>query len=420
MREREGIVSNIDSTLFVVWMLLALLGCMTIYSASMGLDEHVPIFDLSQKHGQQFIFFIISLIAMFVIWAADFKLIFNSTPMIYISCLVLLILTLVIGSEINGSKSWIKLGSIQIQPAEFAKLGTSLMLAWYISQKDFVFKRIQSTLPVLLLLGLPMVFILLQGDLGSMIIYSVLVFMFFREGLTPVPIYLGFLLIAVSLLTIYAGFGKIVLALLGVALVIGFLLRKVRNSKWIISALTILSILFAFLVNISFTKVLKDYQQDRVLVTLGMKEDPLGVEYNIIQSKMAIGSGGLFGKGYLNGIQTHGEFVPEVSTDYIFSSIGEEWGFLGSFVLISLFSLLIFRIIFLAERQRSHFARVFMYCAACIFFMHVFINIAMVIGLFPTVGIPLPFFSKGGSSLLAFSLFIAIILRLDAERLYML
>lgn len=420
MREREGIISHIDGILFFTWLLLAIFGCFAIYSASMTVDESMPIFDLGQKHGQQFIFLIISLVAMFVVWALDYRLIFNLTPTFYFITLILLVLTLVLGAEINGSKSWIKLGGFQIQPAEFAKLGTGLMLAWYLSQQDNVFQDWKKTSLALLIIGLPMTAILFQGDFGSMMIFTILIFVLYREGFTPMPILLGILLIIMSLLVIYFGFPKLAIAIAGLTLLALVLFRKRRGSWLGIVSTAVICLMFSFAVSASFTKVLKDYQQDRILVLLGMKEDRSGAGYNIWQSKMAIGSGGLKGKGYLNGTQTHGEFVPEVSTDYIFSSIGEEWGFLGSLIVVGLFSLLIFRILFLAERQRSNFSRIFMYSAACFFLMHVFVNIAMVIGIFPTVGIPLPFFSKGGSSLLAFSLLIAMVLRLDAERLYLL
>ncbi len=421
MREREGIINNIDSILYFTWLLLALLGCFAIYSASMTGDEPLPFFDFSQKHMKQFIFLCLSLVAMFVIWALDYRLIYNWVPVIFVISLLVLLATLFIGSTINGSKSWIKIGSFQLQPAEFAKLATGLMLAWFMSQQENLFRDVRKTALSILIILLPMILILLQGDVGSMMIYTIFIFVLFREGMSPLPIYFGLISIFIALGSIYFGWKKMTVFLAAISLGVWLYHLKTRNfSVQGILTVSVLAMLFSFSVSTSFSKILKGYQQDRVLVLLGMKEDLKGAGYNIWQSKMAIGSGGFSGKGYLKGGQTHGEFVPEVSTDYIFSSIGEEWGFLGSLLVIGLFSLLIFRILYLAERQRSVFARIFMYSAACIFFMHVFINIAMVIGLFPTVGIPLPFFSKGGSSLLAFSLLIAMVLRLDAERLYLL
>lgn len=424
MRERAGIISNIDGIIFFVWLILALAGCVAIYSASHVGGDSLPtmdgFFSLSGMHGKQFIFLCISLFAMFVVWALDYRLIINFTPFAYVAALLLLLLTLVIGAEINGSKSWIKFGSVQIQPAEFAKLTTGLMLAYYLSREERVFSNLKKTAITLGILALPMAFILLQGDFGSMMIYSVLIFVLFREGLTPLPIYLGLALIAIALLTIYFGFPIMAAVLAGIGLLI-FLFSKQKKFVWRpIVVLAGLGILFSLSVGTLFSKVLKNYQQDRILVLLGMKQDLRGAGYNLWQSKMAIGSGGLTGKGYLQGTQTHGDFVPEVNTDYIFSSIGEEWGFLGSLFVVGMFSLLIFRILVLAEKQRSSFSRIFMYCAASFFFMHAFINIAMVIGIFPTVGIPLPFFSKGGSSLLSFSLIIAVVLRLNAESSYIL
>jgi len=420
VRERNSIINNIDGILFFSWMALALLGVVAIYSASDEGSNILNILSISGKHGKQLLFLGLSFVAMFFIWALDQRLLINLTPFIYIGALVLLLLTLFIGSEINGSKSWIKLGSVQIQPAEFAKLATSLMVAYIISKEEHVFKDIRSALFVFAILALPMALILVQGDFGSMMIYTILIFVFFREGLTPIPIFIGLFLIAITLTSIYFGFWKVTITIALIAGLIFFISKQKRKLVIPLLATLFGGVLSSLLVNTFFTNILKDYQQDRILVLLGMKEDLRGAGYSIWQSKMAIGSGGFVGKGYLQGTQTHGDFVPEVSTDYIFSSIGEEWGFIGSLVVIGLFSTLIFRILHLAESQKSRFARVFMYCAASIFFMHAFINIAMVTGLFPTVGIPLPFFSYGGSSLLAFSLIIAVVLRLNAENTYIL
>lgn len=435
MRSRSNIFQGIDPILFFTWLGVALAGCFAIFSAT-SLGEWSAFFDFGGKHIRQVIFLGISLVFMLIIFSFDYQFIVRSAPLMFVITTILLMLTLVIGAEIKGSKSWIRLGGFQIQPAEFAKTGTSLMLAYWFAFHDKVFTDIKNSIAPFAILGVPMGLVLLQGDFGSMLTFSMLIFVFYREGFTPIPIYLGILGIAVSLTTIVFGAVKvsITLALLGAMLYLSFfVLKKTKiilslsiwlktlNNVWQTITLTVLlGVGISFSVNTVFTKLLKEYQRDRVLITLGIKEDLHGAGYNLWQSKMAIGSGKMLGKGYLQGIQTQGEFVPEVSTDYIFSNIGEEWGFAGSLFVVSLFSLLIFRILFLAERQKATFSRVFMYCAAGFFTIHTFINIGMVIGIFPTAGIPLPFFSYGGSSLLSFSIIIAFVLRLDAEHKFML
>jgi len=419
MRERQGILTNLDITVFLLWLILTIAGCFTVYSAT-SMGESIEFFDLSAKHGKQLIFWVVSLVLMFIILSLDYKFITRSSFLIYGAAMLLLLLTLVIGAEINGSKSWIKFGSFQIQPAEFAKLATALALAKFFGTEDKPFRNRKNYLIIMGIIGLPMLLILLQGDFGSTMIYLILIFVLYREGLSPVPIYLGFIAIAISLLALYFGFAKVAI---GIAVLTGILFWRSSNKRksWkLLSLFAVSGIGYAAAVNFLFTNVLKEYQQDRILVLLGMKEDLRGVGYNVWQSKMAVGSGGLLGKGFKNGSQTQGDFVPEVSTDYIFASIGEEWGFIGALFVIGLFGWLIYRLLFLAERQRSAFSRVFIYSVACFFFMHVFVNVAMAIDIFPSVGIPLPFFSYGGSSLLSFSLMLAMVMRLDAERLYVL
>ena len=420
MRERQGILDNVDGILFLTWLLLAVAGCFAIFSA-ISHGEWIGFFDSGNKHFRQIIFLGLSLVMMLIVLSLDYHFILQSSPAIYVACLLLLIATLFIGVEINGSKSWIRLGSFQIQPAEITKTGTALFLGYWFQFNDNVFQRFKTSIPVYLIIGFPMVLILLQGDMGSMLTFCMLIFVLFREGFTPIPIYFGFSAIAITLFTLAFGSVAISIALVVLAILTYLLLRNRDKRIWKPIGLALLmATVFSFSVNTLFHTALKDYQKDRVLVILGLKEDLHGAGYNLWQSKMAVGSGGFSGKGYLQGVQTQNEFVPEVSTDYIFSSIGEEFGFLGSIFVIGLFCLLIFRILHLAERQRSTFSRVFMYCAASFFTVHVFINIGMVIGIFPTAGIPLPFFSYGGSSLLSFSLLIALVLRLDSERLFML
>ena len=420
MRERDGILKHVDGITIILWFVLSIAGIFAIFSASAG-GEQVALMDLGGKHSKQAIFWVLSLITGFVILTADYRLIKAGTFPFYIFCLFLLLLTLVIGVEINGAKAWIRYGSFQIQPAEFAKLATCLMLALYISDTEKVFKSFRKTLFAGLIIVLPLAFIILQPDVGSCILYAGLIFVLYREGLTPAPIYLGLIAIGLALSTLAFGFWKVAAALILLAIVLVAFTRK-NKRKALLKPLAYfggIGLAFSLFVSVMFTKVLADYQQDRVMLILGKIQDKRGAGYNLWQSKMAVGSGGFSGKGFMQGTQTQGDFVPEITTDYIFSSIGEEWGFLGSLFVVGLLAALIFRLLFLAERQRSAFSRIFIYSTASFLFMHTFINIAMVVGLFPTIGIPLPFFSYGGSSLLAFSLMIAIALRLDAQRLYL-
>ena len=420
MRERQGLISNVDGILFFTWLFLAIAGCFAIFSA-ISHGEWASFFDVGQKHFRQIIFLGISIIVVLIVLSLDYSFIVQSSPFIYLATLLLLFSILFIGVEINGSKSWIRFGGVQLQPAEFAKTGTALMLGYWFSFKDNAFGSLKNTLQTFAIIGLPMLFILLQGDMGSMLTFTMLIFVFYREGFTPLPIYFGFGAVAIALTTLAFGAPPVAVGLLFIALAAFYFLRKQDKRIWKpITMLFVISLAFSFSVSTIFHNVLKDYQKDRVLLILGKIDDLHGAGYNLWQSKMAVSSGRVIGKGYLQGVQTQNDFVPEVSTDYIFANVGEEFGFIGSIFLVGLFSLLILRILTLAERQKSTFSRVFMYCAACFFTIHVFFNVGMVIGIVPTVGIPLPFFSYGGSSLLSFSLIIALVLRLDAERVNML
>ncbi len=420
MREREGILKHVDGISTLLWFILSVSGIIAIYSASSG-GEEVGILNFGAKHGRQVIFWVVSLVLGFVVLTTDYKLIKLSALPVYGLAVFLLLLTLIIGTEVNGAKAWIRFGGLQLQPAEFAKLATCLLLAAYISEKEKWYQHLNQTAFIGGIILLPLALIILQPDLGSCILYAGLIFVLYREGLPPAPIYLGLIAIGLALTTLAFGFTKVAVGLCVVALLVLFLTRKNKRKRMLKPVLKLgsLALIFSLIVSFLFTKVLKDYQQDRVMLVLGKIQDKKGAGYNLWQSKMAIGSGGVTGKGYLQGTQTQGDFVPEITTDYVFSSIGEEWGFAGSIFVLGLLSALIFRLMFLAERQRSTFSRVFIYAIASFIFMHTFINVAMVIGLFPTIGIPLPFFSYGGSSLLAFSLMIAIALRLDAQRLYL-
>jgi rod shape determining protein RodA len=389
---------------------------------------------------------------------------------IYILLILVLLSVLIIGSEVKGAKSWIQLGNFSIQPSEFMKMATSLALARYISSYDFKMHSYKSLLTLAGILFIPVGLIFLQNDTGSAIVFGVFILVLYREGLNGLVLFFSFLIALVFILTMILDPFITILILSVAALIINYLLKKklqraligtavffgIFGGLWLLNyifdgsispvvfilvaailtsamfftwaimlhkrSLAILigiylgSVLFSVSVDYVFHNIMEQHQRDRINELLGIQSDVLGTGYNVNQSKIAIGSGGFFGKGFLQGTQTKFDFVPEQSTDFIFCTVGEEWGFLGTTVVIGLFMGLLMRIIFLAERNRSRFSRVYGYCVAVILFFHFAVNIGMTIGLAPVVGIPLPFFSYGGSSLWSFTLLLFIFVRLDASR----
>jgi rod shape determining protein RodA len=327
------------------------------------------------------------------------------------------VVVLFFGTEIAGSKSWFQIGEFRLQPAEFAKFATNLALAHFLSALDFDKRKRKSQIIPVIILIIPALLILLQNDTGSAIVYASLVLVLYRQGLPGSILILG---LAVVILTIMALLFNqlVVIAVIGILLAgfIFFIRRTLRNILTV-TAIFIVATLFVLSVDYAFEKVLEDHQKTRINVLLGKQIDLKGAGYNVNQSKIAIGSGGFWGKGFLNGTQTKFNFVPEQSTDFIFCTVGEEWGFVGTFVVVLLYLLLCIRIILLAERQRSEFSRIYGYGVASILFFHFFVNIGMTIGLMPVIGIPLPFFSYGGSSLWAFTILLFIFIKQDSNRL---
>jgi len=468
--KRGSIIANMDWLTVLLYLIMVFMGWMNIYSA-VYTENHPEIFDFSQRYGKQFIWILASLIIAVLILLIDHKFYDFFGYAFYGFAIILLILVLVFGKEINGAKSWFMLGNFQIQPSEFVKPAVAIALAKYLSGFNLKVKSLRTYFYSALIIFVPSLLILLQPDTGSAMVFFVFILVVFREGF-PVSIFLTLislvllflavlildkiiiLAIIVGLSILILGIGernvkfaiystlifsgsflliygidflagiefsnfKIMLlgfGLSGIVYSILIVMYRLKNAA-IVLGLAILSVFYIFSVDFAYQNVLDSYKQRRVNIILGLESDPRGAGYNLAQSKIAIGSGGFTGKGFLNGTQTKLNFVPEQSTDFIFCTVGEEWGFLGSSIVILLFVFLLLRLVYLAERQRSKFARIYGYGVFAVLFFHFFVNIAMTIGLFPVIGIPLPFFSYGGSSLWAFTILLFIFLRLDGSRM---
>ena len=416
MNRRGSVIGSPDWLLLVLYLVLVLYGWLSIYSATAS-TEHAKIFDISQRYGKQLLWIGLALVLAFSILLIDAKFFSAFAYVIYGFMLVVLMGVLVFGTTVAGSKSWFDIGSFAIQPGEFAKFATALALAKYLSLTNVDMRRLKTKIWALAIIGAPALLILLQNDTGSALVYAAFVLVLFREGLSGLTIVSAVVAAALFILTIIFGEMYIAIALLVLAVFSFLIFRRIRRNWKVFLIGLSFSMVFVFSVDYAFNKVLEQHQRVRIQVMLGLKKDPLGAGYNVNQAKIAIGSGGLTGKGYFKGMLTRNHFVPEQSTDFIFCTIGEERGFLGTSVLILLFLVLLIRIILLAERQRSPFSRIYGYGVAAIIFFHVAVNIGMTIGLAPVVGIPLPFFSYGGSSLWAFTILLFIFIKQDANRL---
>lgn len=416
MRDQRNLFANIDWQLVGFYIGLILIGWINIYSAGLN-QQHLYIFDTSQRYGMQMIWILTSFALAFMILLTDSKVFTTfAYPLYFIGTLVL-IFVIFGGTEVGGSKSWLSLGIFRIQPAEFTKITTALALAKYLSVLNLNVKETHNKiLPVLLIL-LPAIIIRLQKETGSALVYGSFLLVLYREGLSGNYLMLGLGVVVLFILTLIFGHLIMIGILLIIALILLFFIRKNRKNIFSLIGLFLISATFVFTVNYAFEHFLEQHQKTRINVLLGKEYDPKGAGYNVTQSKIAIGSGGFIGKGFLKGTQTKFKFVPAQDTDFIFCTVGEEWGFLGSSILMALFVLLFIRILKVAERQRSPFARIYGYCVAAILFSHFAINIAMTIGLAPVIGIPLPFFSYGGSSLWAFTILLFIFIKQDSNRL---
>lgn len=416
MRRRDKIVGSIDWVTVAMYLLLVAYGWLSIYSASATAHEGW-VLDFSERYGKQLIWIGMAFLLAFTILIIDAKFFSGFAYGFYFLTLLVLIGVLFFGKTVAGSKSWFQIGSFALQPAEFAKFSTALALAKYLSERNVDLRKLKTKILAISILGAPALLILLQNDTGSALVYFAFVLVLFREGLSGLIIVAGVFMALFFITTIIWGEVYVAGALLVLTL-IGFLVsRRLRQKKLAVLAVVAISLVFIFSVNYAFQHVLEPHQRVRIQVMLGLKKDIHGVGYNVNQAKIAIGSGGLNGKGFRQGMLTQNHFVPEQSTDFIFCTVGEERGFLGSVVLILLFLGLFIRIVWMAERQRSAFSRIYGYGVASILFFHFTVNIGMTIGLAPVVGIPLPFFSYGGSSLWSFTILLFIFLKQDANRL---
>jgi rod shape determining protein RodA len=408
--------ANIDWGVVMIYAALVFIGWMSVYSAVYD-EEHKSIFDISQRYGKQLLWIGLAALLGAIVLLIEPK-VFNAFGfVIYTVTIIMLIAVLVFGTTISGSKSWFQIGGFALQPAEFAKFSTALALAAYLGRLNTDLDQLRTQAISALIIFFPALLILLQYDTGSALVFTAFVLVLFREGMSGIPLLMGLAAMVLFLFTLYF---HPLYVIPGMVLLFVFALFMVkRNVPTILKLLGILIVasLFVLSVEYVFDNVLELHQRTRINVLLGLDDDLRGAGYNVHQSKIAIGSGGFFGKGFLNGTQTKFNFVPEQSTDFIFCTVGEEWGFLGSTILIGLYVMLFIRLIKMAERQRSVFARVYGYSVVAVLFFHFAINIGMTIGLAPVIGIPLPFVSYGGSSLWAFTLMLFVFIRQDAYRL---
>ena len=469
MNTKNNILNNLDWITVGLYFLLVFLGWMNIYAAVYD-QEHQNIFDISQKYGKQMMWIAAGILIIILILLVNSRFYAAFPYPIYLFVIFLLLFVLAFGREINGARSWIEIGSFRLQPAEFAKLATALALAKFASTYNFKLLRFKNLAIIGAIIFIPAVFILLQNDTGSALVYVAFIIVLYREGLPGWILVLGAFIILLFIFTLLLGVHMVTVFVLSLSVVYYFLyardikgslmsiavllgvytliyildyylnlklsnfiklfipyflaslsflyyaFRKNIKQIYAIVGITALSLLFAFSVDYVFTNVLVHHQRDRINNLLGIEFDPLGAGYNVNQSLIAIGSGNFFGKGFLEGTQTKFDFVPEQSTDFIFCTVGEEWGFVGTTIVLILFLVLLIRILIISERQKSRFTRIYGYGVASIFFFHILINVGMTIGLAPVIGIPLPFFSYGGSSLWAFTILLFILLRLDASK----
>jgi rod shape determining protein RodA len=414
-RNNEGVLQNIDWILVLMYLLMVTMGWFNIYAAVYN-EEYKSIFDTSQSYGMQLVWIISSLFIAFVILVIDGEAFPRVAWAVYGAFILLLIAVIFVGAEVKGSKSWIGVGSFRVQPAEFAKFATNLAIAKYLSNINIKIDNLNTKLIAGALFAVPALIIILQNETGSALVYGSFILVLFREGLSGNFLILGLMMVVLFVLALLVDetILSIILAIVAAGSLF-FIRRKMRNILAVVGIL-VAALSFVYSVDYAFVNILEPHQKKRINVLLGKEVDPKGAGYNVNQSMIAIGSGGVLGKGFLKGTQTKFNYVPEQSTDFIFCTVGEEWGFVGSVVVIGLFVVLLLRIIYLAERQRSAFSRIYGYGLASIIFIHLAINIGMTIGLAPVVGIPLPFFSYGGSSLWSFTILTFIFVRLDAYR----
>jgi rod shape determining protein RodA len=414
-RNSEAVLQNIDWVLVLLYLVLVTMGWFNIYAAVYN-EEYKSIFDTSQSYGMQLVWIVSSLFIAFAILVIDGEFFPSFAYVLYGAFILLLVAVIFAGVEVKGSKSWIGVGGFRIQPAEFAKFATNLAIAKYLSNINIKFEKLSTKIIAAAIFAVPALIIILQNETGSALVYGSFILVLYREGLSGNFLVMGLVMVILFIAALLINENILSIILVVLAACSFFFIRFKLNNALIVGGILIASVAFVYTVDYVFVNILEPHQKKRINVLLGKEVDLKGAGYNVNQSMIAIGSGGLIGKGYLNGTQTKYNYVPEQSTDFIFCTVGEEWGFLGSTIVIGLFVLLLLRLIFLAERQRSTFSRIYGYGLASIIFFHLAINIGMTIGLAPVVGIPLPFFSYGGSSLWSFTILTFIFVRLDAYR----
>lgn len=420
MEEGKPITKNVDWMVVLIYIACLGIGWVNIYAAVYNPETHSSIFDLSNNAGKQLMWMGTTFILIICILVIDYKFYETFSFIIYAIVIFLLVVVLFAGSNINGSRSWIKFGAISLQPAQFANLAVSLAISKYLSDPAISLSRkLKDYYPILGIIALPSVLILLSNETGSMLVFASFAIILYREGMPGFIPAIGIVSAALLIISLLYDSWYIAGAIIVIAaIVIWAMPVMTRRRGGLIATVLIAVVMISIVFGVDFfmNNVLQKHQRGRIMVLLDPDSDPRGIGWNVIQSKIAIGSGGFTGKGFLQGTQTKFDFVPEQSTDFIFCTVGEEHGFVGTAVVVTLFILLISRLVVLAERQRSRFARVYGYCVAGIFFFHFLVNVGMTIGLMPVIGIPLPFFSYGGSSLWSFSVLLFIFLKIDAQR----
>lgn len=418
MNKRNNIWQHIDWITIAIFLFLTLFGWLNIYGAEHTFEQ-TSLFSLSNRAGKQFLWIGISVVIGCIILLIDERTYDILGYWLYGMMMVLLFITPILADNVKGSYSWISFGPISLQPAEFAKCFTAIAIAKYMGRYEYKLRNMKDLFIPFVLILLPMFIIMvLQRETGSALVFLSFLIPFYRQGMSGVIFIIG--LVSIVLFIIVIKFSILpAIILLSVALLIGLVLIW-KNKKiyrlWV-AGIYICLVLYSSACNYAFTKILQPHQRTRIEVLLGMKDDPMGAGYNVNQARIAIGSGRFWGKGFLQGTQTKLKFVPEQDTDFIFCTVGEEWGFFGSSIVLLIYLYFILHLLTIAERQRDTFSRIFGYSVVGIFFFHLTINIGMVLGLLPVIGIPLPFFSYGGSSLMAFTILLFILIRLDAARI---
>ena len=424
---------GVDRLTVLIYVLLVLMGWLNIYAAVYN-EEHQNIFDTTQKYGKQLIWISGAALLAFSILLIDAGFFTVFAYWFYAAILILCLLVPFLGREVKGSRSWFRFGDFGIQPAEFMKFATSLALAKFLSNENLIvmsryrlklkdlFKNYKNTFMAVAFLIVPMAIIkVLQDETGLAIVFVAFIIVLYREGLSVNFLIFGIIAVVLFVLSLVVKETNTLIIVIGSIIAFGFLFIRKNKKNFLMASLIFIAASGVVLGTNYVYEHLEPHQRVRIDVLLGRNEVDLKKEgYNVNQAKIAIGSGGFFGKGYLQGTQTKYDFVPEQDTDFIFCTVGEEWGFIGSFVVIGLELFLILRVIFLSERQRSPFSRIYGYGVASILFFHLCINVGMTIGLMPVIGIPLPFFSYGGSSLWSFTILLFIFIKLDANRLLIL